>query len=558
MNVFKLSQILFVTVTLSGLSGCFVQTLNSVNGDAKAFQPLQASSSAAFTQVRSILQKNCVTCHGEFAGYSEADFVANKLVVPKQPDDSAIIENIKGSGVGNGEMPKDAAPLSASDIQALRTWITNMGNVTPTAPATLFGQSQVIINNSCVGCHKEVSGAKESDFVTLGWVVPGNAEASRLYYKLIGTDVSGAPTPDMPLKGTPVASADLQTLHQWIDQMQPANFPSQASPGTSAFGKVQKIIGDGCIKCHADFGTNSESDFMTKGLVTPGNAAASMFYTKLIGSLPVSASSDMPAAGAKLTSDQLQDVTDWINALPVPPSATDLAIVQIRANFVQNIKPLVQRGCMDCHNSKATPDGWLGKIPGFHQLEEKHIVEASAMIDFSQNYPNWSKQAQDPAFYLNEMQTALQNGSMPPGDYKIFHEHDGGILKPTETQTILSWISQSQAALQAANTSKPTASQFFSQKCLGCHNSSTASGGLAFQNNNGVITVPSGKTKSGIPFVTQLDPENSAVYLVLLSDPTQRKGLEQMPYKATASQAATADEQQLIFDWIKNVGPTFP
>jgi mono/diheme cytochrome c family protein len=552
MKALKVSQVLFIlTAFAAGLSGCFVQTMNSVDGDAKAFQPLSAAgSNAAFSQVRTIIQKNCATCHSNFVGFSESDFASNHLIVPNHPEDSVLFQNLKGSGAGNGEMPKDGAPLSAGDIQAIRAWIQNMGVVAPSAPLTPFGQAQIVINNSCVTCHKDLSGAKESDFVTRGWVVPGNAEASRLYYKLLGSNVTGETTPDMPLGGPALATTDLQSLHQWIEQMNPGNFPAPTAPANTAFGKVQKIIGDNCIMCHKKFGANAESDFVTQQLVTPGNTATSTFYTVLIGSLPLSNGSNMPKAGAPLTKDQIQDVAEWINQMPVPPSATDLAITQIRASFEQNIKPLVQRGCMDCHDSMAKPDGWIGQLPVIKQIEEKHIVDASARIDFSQPYPNWSKQSEDPVFYLNEIQTALQNGSMPPSDYKILHEHDGGILKPTETQTILTWVTQSQALLQASDTSKPTASKFFSQKCLGCHNSSSASGGLAFQNTNGVITVPAGTANGGIPFITRMNPQNSAVYLVLLADPTARKGLEQMPFKATASQLATDDERKMIMDWI--------
>jgi mono/diheme cytochrome c family protein len=315
MRSLRIAKILFFFAALTGLSSCFVQTMNSVNGDAKAFQPLPANSNAAFSAVHAIIQKNCATCHSNFASFAEADFVSNKLVQPGSPADSEIFQNLKGSGAGSGEMPKDAAPLPASDINAFRAWITNMVNIAPTVPATLFARSQIVINNSCVGCHKEVSGLKEADFVTIGWVVPGNAESSKLFYKLIGTDVPGELPGDMPLKGNPVSPDDLETLRQWINQMTPANFPAPITPGDTAFGKVQKIIGDNCLKCHSGFGNYAESDFVTKGLVSPGNAAGSKLYTQLIGSLPSSSASDMPKAGAPLTKDQLQDVVEWINGI---------------------------------------------------------------------------------------------------------------------------------------------------------------------------------------------------------------------------------------------------
>lgn len=425
-----------------------------------------------------------------------------------------------------------------------------MNNSAPTGPTTLFGQSQIVINNSCVSCHKEVSGLKEADFVKLGWVVPGNANESKLYYKLMGTEVAGEPTPDMPLKGNPLSADDIQTLRQWINQMTPADFPPPIIPADTAFGKVQKIISNNCVKCHSGFGKDSESDFVTKGLVSPGSATNSKLYKQLIGSIPTSSTSDMPQSGAPLTADQLQDVVDWINAMPIPPTKTDIAIGQIRAAFESKIKPLVQRGCMNCHDSNAAPDGFLGNLPILKQIEEKEIVQASAIVDFSQTFPSWSKQSEDPLFYLNEIQIALNNGSMPPWNFKLFNAHNGKLLSTSETQTVLDWITQSQALLTAADDSKPTASKFFSQKCLGCHNSTTSSGGFAFEDNGGEITVPTGNTKNGIPFITKMNPENSAVYLVLQTDATSRNGLTQMPYKATGTDAATDDDRKLISDWI--------
>jgi len=168
-------------------------------------------------------------------------------------------------------------------------------------------------------------------------------------------------------------------------------------------------------------------------------------------------------------------------------------------------------------------------------------------MDFSLTFPNWSKENNDPLFYLSQIKNSLEKSTMPPSNFKIFHESDGVLLTFAETQTIINWVDQSTQLLAAANTSKPTASQFFSSNCLGCHTSTNPSGGFAFNKVGGQVTVPAGTTKNGVPFVDQLNPENSAVYLVLLIDPTLRKGLPEMPFGGSV----TASQAQFVSDWIK-------
>jgi hypothetical protein len=206
---------------------------------------------------------------------------------------------------------------------------------------------------------------------------------------------------------------------------------------------------------------------------------------------------------------------------------------------------------MDCHNSHARPDGFLGLLPGIRQEEWHHIHAASRFMDFSLTFPNWSPnslgESSDPLFYLSQIKNSLEKSTMPPSNFKIFHESDGVLLTFAETQTIINWVDQSTQLLAAANTSKPTASQFFSSNCLGCHTSNNPSGGFAFNHVGGQVTVPTGNAKNGIPFVDQLNPENSAIYLVLLTDPTLRKGLPQMPYGGSV----TASQAQFVSDWIK-------
>jgi hypothetical protein len=224
------------------------------------------------------------------------------------------------------------------------------------------------------------------------------------------------------------------------------------------------------------------------------------------------------------------------------------AVIQIRQNFERDIKPLVQRACMACHDSQAKPEGFVGHIPGIRCVEWHHIHDASRILDFRQSFPNWSTQNDDPLFFISQIKKVIEKDSMPLESFRIFHELDGRLLKAPEKQTILTWAEQSTQLLAAADASRPTASKIFSARCLGCHNEDDNNGGLIFQKVDGKITPPSGKTHNGIPFLSPNDPENSAIFLVLQSDPTLRKGLKQMPDGDTISEP----EKLFIYNWIKS------
>lgn len=459
--------ILAAVVAATG-TGCLVQTDNSVQGDRQAFSANQPRGSDSFMKVSGILRSNCASCHGaDIASYSEEEFIAKGLVVPHNPKASVLYERLKGSGVHGSvpeDMPKDRAPLSSGDLNAIRDWITNIGIESPVPPSptpspsgspgtlnTAFRKVQDIFRSRCVSCHVNFIPMSEADFISQRLVVPGNASQSRIYNHLIGTNVAGAAPPSMPLAGPPLNGEDLQAIEQWIDRMPPA--------------------------------------------VTPTSAIAA-----------------------------------------------------IAKNFETNIRPIVKKGCMECHDSRAAPQGLIGWLPIGRQVEWDHIRKGSAILDFSEPFPNWSVQNNDPLFFLTEIRTVLSKSTMPIPSYKIFHEFDGELLTYDQDRTIMDWIDQSMKLWAQANPRPPTATQFFSSRCFGCHNSSNASGGLAFQKNGDQLTVPGGKTDDGTPFIDRIDPANSAVYRVLLTDPSARKGLAQMP----DGDVATDAERALVLNWLKS------
>ncbi len=308
----------------------------------------------------------------------------------------------------------------------------------------------------------------------------------------------------------------------------------------------QYVFSPSCVSCH-----NSSSSAGKVKLDTYTSV-----YIHLAGIKQESITTHhMPIAPVPaLNAFQVELLSQWINngapeqtpepgATPTPsasptPTPESPVILDIRADFELYVKPLVQKACMDCHNANAVPEG-IGHLPIVRGIELKHIREGTKVLDFSKPFPYWSAISSEPAYYLTSIKGVIVNKTMPLKSFKIFHELDGKLLDRAENQVILNWIKNSMELLNSVSTYPPTAQNYLETHCMGCHNDSVQSGGFKLGSK--------GSTSNGIPFLTPFEPENSAIYLVLLNDSAARKGLTQMP----EGDSASTDEKKMIYDWIK-------
>ena len=88
-------------------------------------------------QIVPILQKHCVRCHspdneqGSLSLTTFDDLQSNDYVIAGSPSTSHLLELVESQDGKKPEMPKQGAPLSRSDVQLLRNWITQ-GALWPT------------------------------------------------------------------------------------------------------------------------------------------------------------------------------------------------------------------------------------------------------------------------------------------------------------------------------------------------------------------------------------------------------------------------------------------
>jgi mono/diheme cytochrome c family protein len=353
------SSVLYL-IAAGALTSCLVQTDNSVNGDASTFATPPPGSSKRFIQASAILKKNCVPCHAtDLAADTEQELVAQKYIIPGRPETSLLYGRLSGSRGEAGlqeDMPQGKAPLSREDLRTLHDWIEQVptGNPTPTpTPSTAdtpFGRAQAIILTNCATCHhhQQWNHFQESDFIAKGLVDPGSENGSLLYQRLIGANVPGVDPGDMPETGDPLTTVELQTIATWIDQISvsqpsPISSPTPSptpSPTSSAvlFNASQRtaaalaVVANSCSDCHGGAKTATstafsgkavgafanftlDSDFVTAGLVSPGNPSSSWLIRSLKSYGDIAS---MPQSSDPLSSADEATLTSWILGIGQP------------------------------------------------------------------------------------------------------------------------------------------------------------------------------------------------------------------------------------------------
>ena len=147
-------QIRFCALLLTVMVTPFFVLPHAVIADANgqedgSTEKSSESSVSYFNQVRPIFQAKCQGCHQpakrggdyvmtNFAQLLNAGETGNAAIVPGKPDESYLMEQIVVDG-DVSEMPKNAKPLLAEEIELIRTWITEGAkNDTPKNAATNF------------------------------------------------------------------------------------------------------------------------------------------------------------------------------------------------------------------------------------------------------------------------------------------------------------------------------------------------------------------------------------------------------------------------------------
>jgi uncharacterized membrane protein len=116
---------------------------------------------------------------------------------------------------------------------------------------------------------------------------------------------------------------------------------------------------------------------------------------------------------------------------------------KIGGSYTKNIRPIFLRKCMDCHSDQ-TKWPWYYKIPGVKQAIDRDISEAREHLDFSNGFP--FKSHASPSEDLAAIRDSINNDSMPPFSYRLFHW--SSFLTEAEKKIILNWVKESEGQLK--------------------------------------------------------------------------------------------------------------
>lgn len=119
----------------------------------------------------------------------------------------------------------------------------------------------------------------------------------------------------------------------------------------------------------------------------------------------------------------------------VPPtdiSRTGAIPANVRA-MPANVRTILQNACYDCHSNN-TRYPWYSYIQPVGWWLNSHIQEGKDNLNFS-DFGSYSPRKQRTKF--REIATSIDEGSMPPSSYTLFHRQ--ARLTTADRKTLIQW-----------------------------------------------------------------------------------------------------------------------
>lgn len=129
-----------------------------------------------------------------------------------------------------------------------------------------------------------------------------------------------------------------------------------------------------------------------------------------------------------------------------PPSIVKqlkTSLNKINAGYLQDIKPIFEKKCFDCHSSQ-TVFPWYYKIPGIRQMIQSDIDEARDHLNMDSGFP--FKSHASPLEDLEAISESIRTNDMPPATYRIMHPKSA--LTPEEKEKVYRWVELGKALLK--------------------------------------------------------------------------------------------------------------
>jgi cytochrome c553 len=271
--------------------------LQDVHGTTSSSQgPTNSPTSAATGptykfEISSIIQKNCLPCHGPGTGHDWTDyntFKSEKAKIeirvlganPNMPlggklsdGDKATLQSWIDAGMpydlGNASAsnPPSSSPGQAPDPLPNPTPLPPPGPTPPPTESPFFRPDILsLVQRNCIACHGPSTQHNWTDYATF------KAAKDKILIRVLG------PNPNMPM-GAVLADSDKKLLQLWIDQgmqevaVNPGPSPNPApapgplpgptpdpAPAPNPFPNAPGLV-QNCLACHGDKGQSSNPMF---------------------------------------------------------------------------------------------------------------------------------------------------------------------------------------------------------------------------------------------------------------------------------------------------------
>ena len=204
--------------------------------------------------VRPILEKNCLQCHGASAPQAQLDLRTSESLLAGGKSGSALVpgassKSLLVSKVISGSMPPGEGRLSDEEISLIRLWIDRQGTQTRLVSVT---EKDVlpIFQMHCVNCHGKSKQEGGLDLTTQASrltggdsgpvLIPGKPGKSLLYARVLAREMP-------PLDEIrPPTTAEVETLRHWIEAGAPADSPSGAQVQEPALSQEDRDFWSFC------------------------------------------------------------------------------------------------------------------------------------------------------------------------------------------------------------------------------------------------------------------------------------------------------------------------
>lgn len=291
---------------------------------------------------KDLFQQNCKGCHGDR--------------VP-QATDVATAKEIIASGGAHQTMPVWGNVLTSQQLDALVDYTLQ------TAKGTPLEVGQKMFATNCASCHGDFGEGGPNPARPGDTIVPiSTAEflKTRDDFTLRSIIAQGQPnfgmSPFGAAYGGPLDDAALDALVAYLrswEQKPPVELPPEvAAPAAARTGA--EVYADVCAQCHGPKGEGGIGPALSDPKFQSETTDQDIFNTISKGHK----STPMIAWGDVLTSDQIQQLVEFIRQLKQgsPPTPTPAPAGPV--SFTKDVLPLLQAKCAVCHGNLG---GWNAK-----------------------------------------------------------------------------------------------------------------------------------------------------------------------------------------------------